>query len=170
MTIPTLLQRPIKQMPSVLIYNPAGTAFYKMFNVNNSRYAGLMLARPVKDGGKDVLFIYLLIACQKRVGIGTKFIEFAKNLSKKLGCEGRIVLEADKTTFDPHNPPHIFYRKNGFTSDNKKMIKVIDKYIKEGKQLSYKCTPPLKMYYPEQPIDDVNFISKFFQKFRRSNV
>ncbi len=167
MTIPTLLQKPINQMSRFLIYNPVSTNRYNMLDLFNSKYAGFMIARPIQGNGEDALFVDLLVVQQQRVGIGTKFIEFAKNLSKKLGCEGRILLEADKTVYDPHNPPHIFYRKNGFTCDDKKMLKKIDKCIKRNKQLNYLKTPSLVMYYPEKAKLDVGMWCKIKGLFRK---
>ena len=86
-------------------------------------------------------------------------MDFAKSLYGELGCEGKVVLDASTTPYDPHNPPHIFYRKNGFTSDDKKMLKKIDKHIKKGKQLDYKTTPAIRMYYPpDTPPAKPNFL------------
>ena len=44
-------------------------------------------------------------------------------------------------------PPHIFYRKYGFTTDNKEILNKIDNCIKEKKQLTIKDAPITYMTY-----------------------
>lgn len=134
------------KIPDVLIYNPRGTNLYSMVNTKENKVIGRMIAYPTIN--HDLYISELTILRNKREGFGTKFLDFAKLLRDELGCEGKVVLDASTTPYDPHNPPHIFYRKNGFTSDDKKMLKKIDKYIKKGKQLDYKTTPAIRMYYP----------------------
>lgn len=136
------------KIPEVLIYNPRGTYLYKMFNTKDSKYLGKMVAYP--NINKQLNISELIIFTQRRQGLGTKFLNLAKNLSKECGCEGRMILDASTTPYDPHNPPHIFYRKYGFTSDNKKFIKKIDKHIQKDKQLNYMSAQPLTMYYPDE--------------------
>lgn len=147
MKVPIVFQKPITKMPDVLLYKPAKSIKYKMFDVKHSKYVGFMEARPIKDKGIRTLFIEFLLVNDKRKGFGTKFIQFAKNLSKKLNCEGRVSLEATTTVYDPHNPPHVFYRKNGFACDDKKMLRKIDMSIKKNRPLDYRETPSIKMYY-----------------------
>ena len=147
MKVPIVFQKPITKMPDVLLYKPAKSIKYKMFDVEHSKYVGFMEARPINDKGERTLFIEFLLVNDKRKGFGTKFIQFAKNLSKKLNCEGRVSLEATTTVYDPHTPPHVFYRKNGFACDDKKMLRKIDMSIKKNRPLDYRETPSIKMYY-----------------------
>lgn len=69
-------------------------------------------------------------------GVGKFLIDFVKDLSHKLGCEGRVHVIAgnfgQKTT-----PPQIFFRKQGFTTANKKHLDIIDQAIKTG---DYNCS------------------------------
>lgn len=68
-------------------------------------------------------------------GVGSFLIEFIKNLSKKLGCEGRVHVVAGN--FNKSNtPPQIFFRKQGFCTANKKHLDIIDNAIKTG---DYNC-------------------------------
>lgn len=145
------------KIPDVLIYNPRGTNLYSMVNTKENKVIGRMIAYPTIN--HDLYISELTILRNKREGFGTKFLDFAKLLRDELGCEGKVVLDASTTPYDPHNPPHIFYRKNGFTSDDKKMLKKIDKYIKKGKQLDYQSTPVTRMYYPpDTPPAKSNFL------------
>ena len=150
--------KPIDKLPEALIYNPPKTNSFRMLSTKTGEMIGFM---NVFCFTKDELFINpLLIFNQRRQGYGTKFLNFAKNLSEKLGCGGRLGVKASTLEFDPHNPPHIFYRKFGFTSNDKKMIKEIDKHIRKGKQLDYRTTSPLMMYYP------ANDRQTFWQKIK----
>lgn len=148
------------KMPDILIYNPKGTNLFRMICTKDRKVVGKMVAYPSSDSR---LYIdELTIFSNRRQGLGTKFLNFAKSLSKSWGFDGKMILNATTTPYDPHNPPHIFYRKFGFTTNDKKMLKKIDKYIKTGKQLDYKKTPDLIMYYP----DTVSKKLTFWQKLK----
>ena len=116
------------KIPDVLIYNPRGTNLYSMVNTKENKVIGRMIAYPTIN--RDLYISELTILRNQREGFGTKFLDFAKSLYGELGCEGKVVLDASTTPYDPHNPPHIFYRKNGITSDDKKMLKKRNKKIK----------------------------------------
>ncbi len=151
------------KIPETLIYNPKGSNLYNMFNTKTGRCIGRMVAYPKEN--KELEICELLIFSKPRQGYGTKFLDFAKDLSKKIGCGGRMSLTACTTPYDPHNPPHIFYRKYGFTSDNKKMIKKIDKCIRRKKQLNALYTPQLTMYYPDNTIKKPTFFERIKRLF-----
>ncbi len=151
--------QPVRKLPDVLIYHPPKTNSFRMFSTRDGKTLGIMNVFHITD---DELFINPLIICrQRRQGYGSKFLNFAKHLSEKLGCGGRLGVKATTLELDPHNPPHIFYRKFGFTSKDKKMIGIIDKHIRKGKQLDYRRTAPLMMYYP-----DDNVKQSFWQKIK----
>ena len=149
-----LLTKPVKKLPEVLFYSRPSTNSYTMISTKNPEILGHMRAFVSNYHFKDpYLFVHqLVIFKNKRQGYGTKFLDFAKNLSKKSGCGGRVRLIATTTAYDPRNPPHLFYRKNGFSSNNKKFIAKMDRYIRKNKQLDYRTTHRLEMYYPEEPV------------------
>lgn len=151
---------PFKNIPNQLIYHPEGSCYYKMFDRNNGKVLGFMEAGPISLNGNNLFYIDKLFIFQKRMHFGTKFLDFAVNLSNKQGCNGKLMLKASNTAFDPHNPPHIFYRKYGFTCSDKKMLKKIDKYIKMKKQLDYKNTPSVFMYFPEEKKSQIPILQK----------
>lgn len=89
---------------------------------------------PNKSNYKSLSIDFIKTEVQGQ-GVGSFLIEFIKNLSKKLGCEGRVHVIAgnyDKTT----PPPQIFFRKQGFSTANKKHLDIIDEAIKTG---NYNC-------------------------------
>ena len=141
--------KPIQQKPEILIYNPPGTPIYRMFTTFMPRVVGDMIAFPEQKGGNKYLWIDHLLVFQKRFGFGNKFLDFAQNLSRKMGCGGNIRLTAATTIYDPTRPPHEFYRKYGFGSNNKRTLRKIDRALKFNKHLNYKTTPKIEMYYPD---------------------
>ncbi len=151
-----------KQLPPVLIYNPPGTPTYKMITTFMPRAVGDMAAFPVQQDKQKFLWIDYFIIIQRRFGFGEKFLKFAKNLSKELGCDGKIRLKAQTTIYDPINPPHKFYRKEGFGSDNTRMLRKIDRAIESNKQLDYRNTPAIEMYYPDDKKQGL--LQKFLMK------
>ncbi|MCI1274147.1 MAG: hypothetical protein LKG27_06925 [Clostridiaceae bacterium] len=75
------------------------------------------------------LYIDSLIVTQHGKKIGTKMLNIAEKESRLFGCGGNIHLVSSDCYF-PSNPPHIFYRKNGFKSIDEKVNALIDKHIK----------------------------------------
>ncbi len=146
------------KLPETFIYNPQGSNIYRMFNTKSKELIGEMIAYP--NINRQLEIAELNIFRQKRQGYGTQFLNFAKKLSQTLGYQGNMSVIAGTTPFDPLNPAHIFYRKYGFTSDNKKIIKKIDKSIKKGKQLNHYTTPAIKMYYPDTTCHKLSFYKK----------
>ena len=151
------------KLPDVLIYNPQGTNLYRMISTKEKKLVGQMIAHPNINHQIEIAELYVF---RRRQGFGKKFLDFARNLSRKHGYEGHMILNASRTPYDPHNPPHIFYRKYGFTSDNKKMIKKIDNYIKKKKQLNAYQTPSLIMYYPDDKPKKQSFFDRIKKLFR----
>lgn len=153
-------------LPRTLIYNPPNTEIFRMIRTKNPKQVGHMSLYSGKKDDKDYFFIGLLLIFNKREGYGTEFINFAKNYSKQNNCNGRLILKADATVADPHNAPHVFYRKQGFTSDDKKAIKNIDKHIRKNKELDPHKTPALIMYYdPDLKEEKLTFFEKIKNYF-----
>ena len=137
------------KIPEKLIYRLPSSNRFRMVDTKTGRYVGEMnLSKRENEMFIDWLNI---MPNEKRKGNGTIFLNFAKNISKQMGFNGRLRLMASVLPFDPHNPPHIFYRKYGFTSDDKKVIKKIDKAILKNRQLSIFEVPPTYMYYNPNP-------------------
>ncbi len=120
---------------------------YKQFATKDPRVVGIMFADSTKIDRKNYFHILLLYVKEQGKGFGKEFIEFAKNRSKQLDCEGRVFLMADKGVYGSTTPPHIFYRKQGFTSNDKAYLKIIDRFIKENKKMENKDSKALYMYY-----------------------
>ena len=133
-------------IPNVLFYNPAKTGTYKMIDLKKGALIGEMSAVKRKELFLQSLYIN---PEYRRQGYGNKFLDFAVNLSEKFGLEGKLRLLASLTNKDIKNPPHIFYRKYGFTSKDKKTLKYIDNCIKNDHQAS-PLTDPIYMYYQQK--------------------
>lgn len=131
----SILQYPKnKTIPERLIYehkNKESLGWYTMFDkvevigwmrgkvehINNSDYY------PMKD--YDTFFIHRLNADTYGMKVGSDFIKFAKQLSLKKGCEGRVCL----VSANSKRPPHIFYRKMGFDCQDSEKMKILDNAI-----------------------------------------
>ncbi len=148
MQIPPLKQ--IKQLPELLIYNKPGAHTYRMSTTLMPEVVGEMRAFPIIKNNEQVLWVDKLLIYPKRLGFGTKFLNFAEHLSRQCGCGGKISLQAGITVYDPTVPPHKFYRKYGFGSDNKRILRKIDRAIQNNTNLNFKTTPPITMYYPDK--------------------
>lgn len=138
------ITRPVKNIPQNLIYQIPNTNLYRIFRKNEGQMLGEMIAYPIEN---NIFIESLIIYRNRREGLGRTFLDFAKNLSKKYGFKGRMSLEAGTLSVDPFNPPHIFYRKYGFSVPDKKLLKTIDEHISQNKQLDYLKTPLTIMYY-----------------------
>ena len=139
----------MQELPKVLIYNKPKSSLYTMISTKTPRIVGFMWALPTKFKGKKFFEIPLLAINpqDRRQGFGKQLIDFAKIRSCQKGCGGRIVLTSDINTMESNIPPHIFYRKQDFTSDDKKFLNKIDSFIKEGREMTFRDSKTLIMYY-----------------------
>ena len=138
------MQKISSKIPDILFYNLPNTNSYRMLDWKKSAYIGEM---SVNKRNELFLESFHIHHEHRRRGYGKKFLDFAVNLSKRLGLNGNLRVLAALTPKDMNNSPHIFYRKYGFTSDNKHIIKEIDTAIKNKQQLDPYNTPHLYMYY-----------------------
>lgn len=152
---------PIKyNLPDKLIYhNQVYKEGYRLekFNVfstnPNSQNHGEMycfkehILRPDKQDFVPSLYIDFLYSTKSGEGFGTALLNFAKNYSKKIGCEGRIHLMASSGLI-PQRAPQIFYKKCGLNSADKEINKKLDKFIKKHKNATFKDFTNTPMYYP----------------------
>ena len=134
---------PIKQkIPSVLFYNQKNTQNYFAISPNKGVVGNFSLNK------RNEMFITHLFVSPEERGkkIGTKILNFVEQLSKKEGLEGKIRVLASILDKKSMKPPHIFYRKYGFTSDDKIALSQIDKYIANNQPLP-QLFKPIYMYY-----------------------
>ena len=115
-----------------------------MFDLKKNKYIGEMFIEKRRELQIESLEI---ITSERRKGYGTKFLNFAKNLSKKMGLGGNMRLLAGATESGGEIPPHVFYRKYGFTTNNKIILNRIENSIKTGENLDIVSAPPVYMYY-----------------------
>lgn len=105
------------------------------------------------DYSGDILAINFIKSDKKRRGLGSAMIDFAKNYSKQCGCNGYLILRADSGV-DKDEIPHLFYRKKGFSTLDKKTDKKLDYYIRHNKSATSKDFSTKIMHYP--PIKEKN--------------
>lgn len=117
---------------------------FRMFNLKNNSVIGDMYVSR-----RNELYIADLEIekAQRRKGYGKLFLDFAKKLSEEWGLGGKLRVLAGTKVTDTQNPSYVFYRKYGFTSDDKQVLNQIDDSIKTGNPLNYLKMPPIYMYY-----------------------
>ena len=101
--------------------------------------------RPNYD--KSVLAIDYLEVAVKNRGFGTRILKFAEEYSRQIGCNGYITVKSD-VSFMPERLPHLFYRKFGFSTFDKKNDIKLDKFIIKNRNATIKDFPCLLMHYP----------------------
>ena len=156
----------IKKLPETLIYrrpdiiNAKGHKFasFVLFNTKNNNKT-FMRCRPEKitrDKQENIpsLFISNIISSPQKCGLGTKMLDFARNFSKKIGCNGYFHLIADDC-YTPNSIPHIFYWKYGMNTGFRRYNDKLDFFVMMNKKATYKDFPHLEMYYP--PIKNPKF-------------
>ncbi len=150
---------------------------YGMADVKTGRYVGEMYGRVMTEtmfsgyypitSAYDSFKIEKLYIKNKRCGYGTKFLKFAELESKALGCEGRVHLLASRL-YSPNNPPHLFYRKNNFSSQNTEKMKYFDECIRANKQIDVETADNLEMflakYVPKSKIPRWKIYLRFIKK------
>lgn len=134
---------------------------YQMLETKTGKYLGEMMGTPEtickntdfypdKTPYKSY-YIEFLQTNTERSGHGKAFIELAQSESKKYGCGGKIHLIATRL-YAPKNPPHLFYKKCGFISNNKKINRYFDACLKLKKKIKTKSSGNLYMYMPVEKI------------------
>lgn len=160
---PHLKYPPVKYIPkpmpdylihrSVVMYEGFPVDTFTMFSTKNSeaRAKTVMRCIPehIKRDGKVVpsLYIAFLFSRISGLGMGTKMLNFAKNLSKQWDCDGRIHLYADNS-MNIMRVPHPFYYKNGLRAKETKVNKRLARFIKQGARCTYLDFEATYMYYP----------------------
>lgn len=129
--------KPVK-IPARLIYGN-GLKF-NMADTRSGKYLGKMKVTPMTlvnnpfyKNSNPIKSLYIndlwIIPFARRNNAGAEFVKFAKYLSKKNNCEGRIYTLAYNYE-NPGTPPHKFWRKMGFASTSKEENHILDEAIK----------------------------------------
>ena len=146
---------------------PPQTEFVAFTTKGKENYGELLVHkmdyfhRP--DGYEGPYLAIDLIKTQtKNQGLGKEMIEFAKNYSKTIGCKGNIILKA-VADFTPERLPHLFYRKQGFSTYNKKNDKQMDKLLKANIPATMHDFPVMIMFYPQE--ERTSWFEKLWNKF-----
>ncbi len=136
---------------------------FNIYDLNKLNKLGILVCHkselPLRPNYENsVLAIDFLEVTSQNKGLGTKILKFAEEYSKQIGCKGYLTLKADGS-FMPQRIPHIFYRKFGFSTFDKKTDKILDKFIAKNLNATSKDFPCLLMHYPPKP----NKYTKFMQ-------
>lgn len=154
---------------------------YKTFNRHTGEIVGMMKARPTTvcnkkriyfpiEGTFQSFLVEKLFAYKRNCGVGTALINIAKKESVRNFCTGNVHL-ISSSMYDRANPPHIFYRKQGF--DFNEYCKVtaahIDECIKNGTHVNpKKCRSDVIMHIAkclENQDKEINRTYEFMVKF-----
>ncbi|MBD5401444.1 hypothetical protein HDR58_01400 [bacterium] len=121
-----------------------------------------------RDGKKNVpsLYIWFIKSNCSGNGFGADLLRFAKRYSKAIGCNGFFHLSSD-VGFLPNRVPHIFYRKQGMNTMNPDINSKLDKFIRKGKDATYKDFPTIDMYYPPIQFEESKLQRLFNNLFGR---
>lgn len=140
-----------RPLPDLLAYRVSSknndVFIYKMFNRHTGEIVGMMKAKPEticethklffpENGVFHSFFIERLFAFKRNCGVGTALINIAKRESVRNFCSGNVHV-ISSGLYDPVNPPHIFYRKQGFNFNqySKLTQEHVDECIKNGTQI-----------------------------------
>lgn len=133
---------PIKRNTELLFYNQPNTKNYKVFSIKKG-----MIGEFTVEKRNELFINHLYIEPDKRrQGYGAKILDFISGLSKKEGLNGKMRVLASLLDNEKEKPPHIFYRKYGFTANDKQALSEIDKHIFNKKQLP-QLFKPLYMFF-----------------------
>ena len=146
----SLLSRIDNKIPELLIYKNSKTDWYNMASTKTGALLGYMQTSDAFFKGTKALYIDGMYMEERRQGYGSKFLDFVKNLSKK-EYQGTVFLDASSILEDDSGfEPHIFYRKNGFITDNKKILNKIDEAIEARRNLTIFDIDPTVMYWQDE--------------------
>lgn len=140
----------IKNLPKTLIYSPS-TDVYRMFSTKTSKQIGEMKVNNFHYKDIPCLEIVSLLINQKREGFGRQFINFARKESYARNLNGNLYVIAGGLNDENGNAPHQFYRKLGFKSDNKKLLRRVDWSLFTRSQIKNFDIYDLEFYsFPEE--------------------
>lgn len=124
-----------------------------------------MVSTVDRDGIKDVPSVYVnkIMSPSSGRGLGTEFLNFVQNYSKKHGCNGYFHLFSS-AGYSPNRIPHIFYRKYGMNTNDAYVNRRLDRFIAKGKTANYCDFSDINMFYPpiKKPITSWQKVLMFF--------
>ena len=136
-----------------------GDIFYQMYS--KEKYLGYMSAYPAIDKNGPHLFIqYLVAVTPRKQKVGTDFVSFAKELSQQFGCPGHIEVKASHLG-GKSEVSHIFWRKMGFSSEDRKQLRKLDRKMLFSKELPF-TFKPMDMYLPTEKIPPENIFRRLY--------
>lgn len=169
----------IKNIPDKLIYklrehrhiNPPISEYVMFSTQKGNNSFGRILLGVMKNYGqwrddyKDgpILLVHFIESIPRGQGFGEALIDFAKNYSKQKGCNGYIMLKA---TSIYENTPHLFYRKQNFSTLEPEIDKKMDKFINAKKEATGLDFRDMLMYYPPMKEKKPNLFQRFLNLFK----
>ncbi len=139
------------QISHVPTEEEGGYRVYSAFSTSDKRTMGYMKCKPstIIKGDEVVKSLYIsdLFSLSSGEGIGTSLLDFARRISGENGCDGNIHLVASGC-YAPDRVPHLFYRKYGMNTGEKKFDNKIDHFIKAGKKATRLDFDNKLMFYP----------------------
>lgn len=154
------IKNTIKKIPQNIIYLWKQNEEYYLAKVTSTKFPsskGMMHFKKSQHfhfyDDKPTLHILLLRSQPRKIGLGTSMLNFAKNFSKQIGCEGRISLIAEPE-LEPFDIAHTFYRKHGMTTMDSETDAQLDKFIQEKRPATIYNFPRLNMYYSPNNINN----------------
>lgn len=122
------------KIPNRLIYG--SNSQYRMVDLLTGSYLGKLKVTPTElknntfyKNKEPIKSLYIndlwIVPFFRRKNAGSEFVKFAKKLSYKEGCKGRLHLLAYNYD-NPYQAPHKFWRKLGFASASEKENKILD--------------------------------------------
>lgn len=148
----TLPEHLVYEFPLVKFFHTVQDCFV-MFKTKQPQKRCYMRCYPIQIIRKDMkseidsLYISNLISSPRRIGLGTKMLDFAQIYSKKIGCNGYFHLGAC-AGYSPDSIPHICYGKYGMNTESQKINKKIRNFIEKKKNATYKDIKNVMMFYP----------------------
>ncbi len=131
--------KPVK-IPERIIYGNGSN--FKMADTRTGDYLGRMKAVPMLlktspfyKNKKPIMSLYIndlwIMPFARRKKAGSDFVKFAKYLSRKNNCEGRVYTLAYNYD-NPGKAPHKFWRKMGFATSSPEENKILDFVIENN--------------------------------------
>jgi hypothetical protein len=145
-----------------------GIQVYCAYSSKNGKFYGQVGCRPERTlrNGRFVNSLYVedLFSEAPGSGAGSCLMRFARRLSEKLGCEGRLHLMAS-SVIEPERVPHPFYYKIGMNTGKEEIDKKLAKFAKSGKNATSDDFKTMMMYYPpieyKKPKTILEYLAKF---------
>lgn len=155
-----------KKLPEYLFYSQIlnkekSIVSHRMLSTKTGEYLGEMITYPqdfyyfnLEVPGVRSLYIDYIKVFKRNEGLGTKFLDFAKAISKQKSLNGRLHL-ISSDCYDKEKPPHVFYRKYGFDSSNINKLKEVDDAISQPNHKFFFNN--IAMFFPPKTHVEQNF-------------